>query len=172
MLGASLHAAVRAHAPAAGERCGELIAKISGVLFETTTLERFATVFHAVYDASTRMLTYANAGHSPPMLIRQCVCTRLDSLTAPVGMLPALPAAQNSLAALLGDWLLIFSDGIPEGSDENEDEFGDSKLLDALECSRSGTAAEVCKSIIDEALHHARGQRQSDDLSPIVAKVL
>src|SRR5215475_2682708 len=67
LLGASLHASVRANAPAAGECCGEVLAKANGLLFETTTPERFATVFYGVYDAARRTLTFANAGHYPPM---------------------------------------------------------------------------------------------------------
>ena len=69
-------------------------------------------------------------------------------------------------------WLAIFSDSVPEASGENEDEFGDSKLLDELDRSRGATAADVCQSIVEEVRGHARGQRQSDDLTLIVAKIL
>jgi len=58
------------------------------------------------------------------------------------------------------------------GVGENEDEFGDSKLLDELDRSRGATAADVCQSIVEEVRGHARGQRQSDDLTLIVAKIL
>jgi serine phosphatase RsbU (regulator of sigma subunit) len=61
LLGASLHAAVRANA---GGGCGEVLARINGRLFETTTADRFATVFHAIYDPATRVLEYASAGHN------------------------------------------------------------------------------------------------------------
>jgi serine phosphatase RsbU (regulator of sigma subunit) len=105
LLGASLHAAVRANAPAAGVCCGEVLAKANALLFETTTAERYATVFYGAYDPVSRMLTYANAGHCPPILIRQGTCIRLDSITAPAGMLPVMPALQNSIELMPGDWL-------------------------------------------------------------------
>ncbi|MBZ5625363.1 MAG: SpoIIE family protein phosphatase [Acidobacteriia bacterium] len=175
LLGASLHAAVRAHVSAAGDRSGEVIAQVNGWLFDTTTPDRYATVFYGVYDAATRMLTYANAGHYPPMLVRcgpEPACTRLDSMTAPAGLLPVLTAVQDSVQLLPGDWLLIFSDGIPEATNERDDEFGDSRLLDALNRARGGTAAEVCETIIHEVRDHARGHRQADDLTLIAAKIL
>jgi phosphoserine phosphatase RsbU/P len=126
LLGASLHAAIRANAPGAGARCGEVLAKANVLLFETTTPERFATVFYGVYDPAARNLTYANAGHCPPMLVRRdergnATCIRLGSITPPAGMMPVLPALQHSAPLVPGDWLLIFSDGIPEAASESGD---------------------------------------------------
>jgi serine phosphatase RsbU (regulator of sigma subunit) len=58
-----------------------------------------------------------------------------------------------------GDWLLIFSDGIPEASDQQGNDFGDDKLLDALGRLRGGTAVEMCEGILKEVRDHARGER-------------
>jgi len=62
LLGASLHAAIRAFAPAAGLKCGEVMSEVNHLLFQTTAPERFATVFYCVYDPASGTLTYANAG--------------------------------------------------------------------------------------------------------------
>jgi sigma-B regulation protein RsbU (phosphoserine phosphatase) len=171
LLGASLHAVLRASAPGAGVRCGEVLAKANGLLFETTAAERYATVFYGAYDPASRMLTYANAGHCAPMLIRQGTCIRLDSITAPVGMLPVMPAVQNSIELVSGDWLLIFSDGIPEAANENGEEFGDDGLLNALGRLGGGTAAEVCECVVNEVRNHVRERRQADDITLIAARV-
>ena len=172
LLGASLHAAVRANAPASGVRCGEVLAKANALLFETTTAERYATVFYGAYDPASRMLTYANAGHCPPLLVRQGACTRLDSITAPAGLLPVMPALEGSIELASGDWLLIFSDGIPEATNEAGEEFGDDGLLNALGRLGDGTAAEVCEGIVNEVRHHVRQQRQADDITLIAVRVL
>jgi sigma-B regulation protein RsbU (phosphoserine phosphatase) len=172
LLGASLHAAVRANAVSAGDRCGEVLAKASHLLFETTTAERYATVFYGVYDPATRILTYANAGHCPPMLVRGGACIRLESITPPAGMMAVLPALQHNVELACGDWLLIFSDGIPEAASENGEDFGESGLLDALERLSSGTAAEVCEGVVHEVRNHIREQRQADDITLIALKVL
>jgi sigma-B regulation protein RsbU (phosphoserine phosphatase) len=171
LLRASLHAAVRANAPSAGVRCGEVLAQANALLSETTTAERYATVFYGAYDPASRMLTYANAGHCPPMLLRHGTCIRLDSITAPAGMLPVLPALQNSIQLVSGDWLLIFSDGIPEAANENGNEFGDDGLLGALGRLGHGTAVEVCGGIVNEVRNHVREQRQVDDITLIAVKV-
>jgi phosphoserine phosphatase RsbU/P len=172
LLGASLHAAVRANALSAGARCGEVLAKASHLLFETTTAERFATVFYGVYEPVTGFLTYANAGHCPPMLVRDGACIRLDSITPPAGMLPVLPALQHSVELVRGDWLLIFSDGIPEAASDSGEDFGESGLLDSLVRLGTGTAAEVCAGVVDEVRSHLREQRQPDDITLIAVKVL
>ena len=172
LLGASLHAAVRAHAPAAQERCGEVLAKANALLFETTTADRYATVFYGVYDATSRILTYANAGHYPPMLVRGGVCTRLSALTPPVGLLPVLPALETTIELTAGDCLLIFSDGIPEAENEPGEDFGDQGLLVALNGLGSGTALKVCEDIVEQVRHHIRGRHQQDDITLITTKVL
>ena len=171
LLGASLHTLVRANACAAGDRCGEVLVKANALLFETTTADRFATVFYGVYDPEAKSLTYANAGHCPPMLVREGTCVRLDSLTPPVGIFPVLASAQRRVTLFSGDYLLIFSDGIPEAANLNEEDFGDQRLQ-ALIRIKHDTAAEICKYIVDEVREHIREQRQADDITLITAKVL
>ena len=170
LLGASLHAAIRANAPGAGDRCGEVLAKANTLLFETTSADRFATVFYGVYDAATRTLTYANAGHYPPMLVRGAECIRLNSLTPPVGILSILPALEDRVELQSGDWLLIFSDGIPEAANERGEELGDETLLHILSRVSRGTAAEACEVIVNEVRNHLREQRQPDDITLIAVK--
>jgi serine phosphatase RsbU (regulator of sigma subunit) len=77
-----------------------MLAKANGLLFGTTAAERHATVFYGVYDPASRMLTNANAGHCPPMLVHRDgqgrpTCIRLDSVTAPTGVLPVLSASSR-----------------------------------------------------------------------------
>jgi phosphoserine phosphatase RsbU/P len=106
------------------------------------------------------------------MLVRGGTCIRLESMTTPAGMLPVLPALQQSVPLISGDWLLIFSDGIPEAASENGEDFGDDGLIEALDRLRSGTAAEVCESVVNEVRNHLREQRQPDDITLIAVKVL
>jgi len=171
LVGASLHAAIRSNA-SANSGCGEVLAKASHVLYETTTAERFATAFYGEYDSASRILTYANAGHCAPMLVRGKDCIRLDSLTPPAGMLPVLPAVQHSVDLVSGDWLLIFSDGIPEAANESGEDFGDDGLISALTRFRKGTAAEVCEGVVNEVRDYVREQRQADDITLIAVKML
>ncbi len=70
LLMSALHACIRSHAPLLGDRCGEVMAVANSLLFESTDPERFATAFYAVYDDSARRLSYVNAGHHPPLIVR------------------------------------------------------------------------------------------------------
>jgi len=171
LLGASLHAAVRANAVAAGAGCGEVITRASHLLYETSEANRFATVFYGVYDPATRLLTYANAGHNSPMLLRDGACSRLKSLTPPAGMLADLPALQDRIELASGDWLLIFSDGIPEAADGSGEDFGENGLLEAFGRHANGTAGEVCEGVVNAVRNHFREQRQPDDITLIAMKV-
>ena len=88
------------------------------------------------------------------MLVRQGTCIRLESLTPPAGMLPVLPALEESIELAPGE------------------DFGDDGLLDALSRLGSGTALEVCEGIVKEVRNHVREQRQPDDITLIAMKVL
>ena len=172
LVGASLHALIRASATAAGDSCGELLANTSSLIFETTTVERYATAFYGVYNTVSRTLAYANAGHYPPILVRDETAIRLDSLTLPVGMLPTLPACQRRVQLFCGDWLLIFSDGIPEATSGSGEEFGDDRMIGALGRLKGGAAAAMCDDIVNEVRDYVSEQRQQDDITLIAAHVL
>ena len=168
LLGASLHAAVRAFAPSAGSQCGEVLSRVNRLQFETTALERYATVFYGVYDPLTGTLTYANAGHYPPWLVRDTLVTRLDSLTAPVGMFADMAPSEGHVRLTSGDWLIVVSDGIPEACDDKGREFGDERLLALL---RKSNAPDVfCSAAIDAAILFG-GKTQADDLTLLAARV-
>jgi len=167
LLGASLHSAIRAFAPAAGLACGEVMAEVNRLLFQTTAPERFATVFYGVYDAATRILTYANAGHYPPILLRNSACSRLDTLTAPVGLFPTMSPVERSILLMPGDWLLIASDGIPEASGPNGEEFADTGLLAILAKSGPVSAAEFCRLAVGAASRFTAGP-VADDMTLVV----
>ena len=134
----------------------------------------FATVFCAVYDESSRVLTYANAGHEPPMLLRgpHRDCLRLESQTPPAGLCQSMPALQGSAQLEPGDWLLIFTDGITEGRNTDGEEFGTDRLLAAVDGNLARKAEEVRGQILDALKNHSRGVLQSDDVTLIVAHVL
>jgi serine phosphatase RsbU (regulator of sigma subunit) len=173
LLAASLHAAVRAYAPAADRDCGEVVAKVNRLLFETTSAERFITLFYAVYDPTDQRLTWANAGHCPPIWIQgKSRFERLDTLTPPAGVLPNIPAAQETIRLASGDRLLIVSDGVLEASDRRGDEFGEARLIDTFKDLREFNAAATCAAVVDSVKSFSDGCPQGDDLTVLTAKVL
>ena len=170
LLGASLQAITRA-AAFDGLACGQVLARANTLLFGEASCERYVTVFFSIYDARARRLTYANAGHYPPFLVRGGTHTRLPALTSPVGMFGDLPPVECSVELAPGDWLVVTSDGIPEAFDAKGDEFGDGRLLSPLAGHGSGTAAQLCNRIIDAATTFT-GAPPADDMTVFAAHVL
>ena len=177
LLMASMHACVRTHAPVFGERCGDVVTEVNALLYGATDPGRFATLFYGVYDDVARRLIYSNAGHEPGLLLRaganrQPAYVRLEAGTPPVGIFATLPAVQSTVEMEPGDWLAIFSDGIPEALNQKEEEFGRERLLEILIGKRQRSAEEMRDTILGEVTKFCDGRPQSDDLTLIVARVL
>jgi len=173
LLAASLHAAVRAYAPLSERNCGEVITKVNKLLFETTSPERFVTIFYGVYDPADRTLTWSNAGHCSPLLLRHSgVCPRLDSLTAPAGILPTMAEVQETTTLHPGDRLFIVSDGVLEACNYKGEEFGERRLLQVVKGLQDVSASSVCSDVLDRVKKFSQGCSQADDLTIAGARVL
>jgi sigma-B regulation protein RsbU (phosphoserine phosphatase) len=176
LLMASVHGCVRTHAGRLGDRCGEVLSQLNHSLYESTDAGMFATVFYAVYDESTRVLTYANAGHEPPVLLRQeaggPVCRSLDPLTAPAGVLPSIEPFEASIELLPGDWLLIVTDGLTEAPNEKWEEFGRERVLAVVQSNLDAAAGQMSDAILAALAGHTRGMVQADDVTFIAVHVL
>ncbi len=178
LLTATLHASIHTHGPRLGERCDEVVSRLNSLLYESTDAERFATLFYAVYDDSTRVLSYVNAGHEPPLLIRgegeaqPLDCDLVDGATLPVGIFANLQARTRVLRLHPGDWLAIFSDGLTEAFNEEEEQFGRPRLSEVLVGNRDLSTIAMRGAILAGVKRHCGAQPQNDDLTLVVARVL
>jgi sigma-B regulation protein RsbU (phosphoserine phosphatase) len=163
---------------------------VNTLIYEATDHDRFATVFYAVYEDSSRILHYANAGHTAPLLLRRSPAARavggtaefaprehswihLNSGSPPVGVFEALPAAEQQVQLLPGDWLVIYSDGLSEAENDREEEFGADRLMHTVvEHLAAPNAAAMCQHILRAVHEYSRGHAQSDDMTLTVAHVL
>ena len=160
---ALLASALSACAPDAGENCSELLVRVNQLLFDTTADDRYATMFYAVYDPGTRRLSWTNAGHCPPWLLHGSASSRLDSLTCPVGLTPAIPAAHGTVSLTPGDRLLIVSDGITEARTAADEQFGDDRCgQQALAHPRGGSARHLCAALLEQVGAFSGGLREDD----------
>ena len=94
-----------------------------------TETNRFATFFWSVYDETRRTLTWVNAGHNAPMLLR--ASGDLERLTAggpPLGALPGASYREATTTLSPGDVLIIFTDGVTEAANPADEEFGEARL--------------------------------------------
>jgi serine phosphatase RsbU (regulator of sigma subunit) len=171
LVAASLHAAVRAHAPATDRNAGALVAQLNRLLYETTSSDRFVTMFYAVLNPADRTLTWSNAGHCAPLLFRRRRVSRLESQLMPAGIAPEVAPLHDCLQLLPGDTLFLYSDGVPEICNVNEEEFGESRLVSIIESNLHRPARELCTVAVESARAFGKECQPADDLTVVAAKV-
>ena len=174
LMMASLEASLRAEASRAGSNLAAMIGRVNQMLFDASSEDRYATLFYALYDPATRLLTYVNAGHNAPMLFRQRGnVERLDEGGGPVvGLLPECAYEQAEASLGPGDMLLMYTDGITEALDPTLEEWGEKRLIAAASALRCRSSEDVVAGIVQAADAHAAGASQSDDMTLVVLRVI
>jgi sigma-B regulation protein RsbU (phosphoserine phosphatase) len=150
----------------------ELMGPISQQLYENTPPEKYATFFCSLYDDETGRLTYTNAGHLKPILVRDGKAIRLEGGGMVAGLLPDVKYDQQDLLLQTGDLLAIFSDGIPEAMDGAQQEFGEARLADVLVTEMNkplDNIITVVTSAVGKWIHDPEGR---DDLTLVLLRKL
>lgn len=170
LLMASVQAALRSMALNDGH-CGTagLVAQLNNHLFRNTSDDRYATFFYAVYDASSRILTYTNAGHLTPFFVGDGVVHRLDEGGTVVGLFEDAPYSQGTLKVAPGSTLVAFSDGLTEPENVYGEEFGMDRVRDEILRQRNTPPRRVAENLIAAAEQWAGTPEQADDITVIVA---
>jgi serine phosphatase RsbU (regulator of sigma subunit) len=170
LLMSSVHAAVRAHTRTRLS-ASEIVSEINQYIYDNTPANRFVTLFYSELDPRSNQLTYINAGHNSPLLVRASgEITRLDIGGFPVGITPFGDYREGWVELEPGDVLVIYSDGASESLDEAGEEFGEARLIEIVQKNRGRTAAGV-RDRIDEALTRFVGKAKSvDDLTLVILK--
>jgi sigma-B regulation protein RsbU (phosphoserine phosphatase) len=134
---------------------------------------RFTTAFLAEYDTARRIFNYINAGHNNPILRRSNgLIERLDVGGLPIGIQPDAKYESASVALAPGDWLIIFTDGLVEAFDAREEEFGESRLISALEASIAGTPKELLDRLMADLDRFVGSTPQHDDITCLLVKAV
>jgi sigma-B regulation protein RsbU (phosphoserine phosphatase) len=165
LLMSNLQAAVRALAPGV-PMPSQLTDRINRILSANLAPNRFITWFYGVLEG--RRLTYTNAGHHAPMLMRAAgERERLTDGGAVVGIFTGGSYEQAEVTLRAGDRLLLFTDGIVEAEDPDGVEFGEDRLFDLLAAHRTLDATQLRQKIMG-ALARFTGGIFEDDATLIV----
>jgi serine phosphatase RsbU (regulator of sigma subunit) len=165
--------ASRITGPAANHE--DAAARLNRLLCAKTARERFVSLFWAYFDPLESRLSYINAGHLPPLLIKSNgPVPRVERLIeggAVLGLLPALRYTQAHCAIESGDLLVVYSDGILEAADELGEQFGEERIIAAaLQCD-SSEPAEICAGILRAVRKFAAQAPPEDDQTLMVARM-
>src|SRR5215470_2380753 len=169
LLMSSLHAALQ---PLISQNLSpaELCHRLNRILCDLTPVGKFISLFYGVLDAQDHRLTYCNAGHNPPWLIgRQATPRELSADGAVLGQFPHWIYRQSELRMGTGDQLLLFTDGLVEASNADEQPFGEQALAGIAQQHSAETAGQLMHSLLNAVSQHCEGRFQ-DDASVIVVK--
>ncbi len=150
----------------------EVCRRLNRILCDIAPVGKFVSFFYAVLNSKDDRLTYCNAGHNPPILVRSggAAC-ELNAAGAVLGQFPDWVYEQSDVQLRAGDTLILFTDGLVETCDRDEDPFGEERLTRiALDNCEAG-AEELKNLLIQSASEHCGGRFQ-DDASMIVLRAV
>jgi len=125
-----------------------------------------------VLDSTDNRLTYCNAGHNPPVLVRaNGTACELNAAGAVLGQFPDWIYEQSELQLLPGDRLMMFTDGLVEACNDKDDAFGEERLVRIARENR-GIGAEQLKTLLMRAASEHCGARFQDDATMIVLRAV
>jgi len=132
---------------------------------------RFTTAFLSEYDAARRTFHYVNAGHNNPILRRSNgTIERLDVGGLPVGIQAEAKYESATVTLAPGDWLIIFTDGLVEAENARQDEYGETRLLAAINAGASTTPPEMLNRFMAELDLFVGATPQHDDVTCLLIK--
>ena len=149
---------------------GELCFKVNSIICGNSVSRRFITCFYALLDTQSRKLSYTNAGHCPPMLIRDGNCERMNEGGPVLGVFPDHYYFQADIDLQRGDCLVLFTDGVTEARNASGREFGEDRLQELLTSGHQLRAAELRDRIMAEVNEFSDGEVY-DDATLMVVRV-
>jgi len=168
----SVQSSLRTAAHFAGEKAAVVLQTVNRLAEPISLAGRYATVFYGVFDGTTRMLRYVNAGHNPPVIIgRDGSVTRLETGGAPVGMFSECEYEEGTAWLRPGDLLVAYTDGVTEAVNAEGDEWGLEGLLKAIDKREGASPDEIARSIFAQMAEFSEGH-QTDDATVLVARAL
>ena len=174
LLMANVQAALRALAP----HCTS-VSETTGQINDLTCANtrsgsKFITFFWGILDAQTHQFRYSNAGHNPPYLLRKNETIEvLEEGGLILGVFKTMTPYTEALVTLsAGDVLVMYTDGVSEAMDQNNDQFTEEKLEVILKESTHLSAKEIIQRVQQALESHTKGTPQSDDITMLVLKAV
>jgi sigma-B regulation protein RsbU (phosphoserine phosphatase) len=151
---------------------------LNELLCKKTARERFSSLFWGYFDPRESVLHYINAGHLPPLFIRRRSASdftdfevrRLDVGGTVLGLLSGVAFEQGHIPIQEGDLLVVFSDGLSEALNAQEEQFGESRMLSAIRECWDKSAEEIRDTAIARVQAFINNAPPNDDQTLIVAR--
>ena len=162
LLMSNMQAALKSMA-AASVSPSQLCDKLNKLMCGNTPLRKFITCFYSELELATRKLTFTNAGHNAPMLVRpNGECIRLEEGGRVIGAFCDSTFTEHEIQLYEGDKLLLFTDGVTEARNADGEEFGELRLQECLRSYAGCHAAELRTRILREVTEFCAGHFDDD----------
>jgi sigma-B regulation protein RsbU (phosphoserine phosphatase) len=149
-----------------------LVSHLNQQLYSYTSPEKYATFYLAIYDEAAGMLTYTNAGHLPPFLIRRGETIRLNVDGTVVGAFPFAQYDESRIVLEPNDLLVCFTDGVTEPENVYGEMFGEDRLLETITRNAHRPEGEIIE-VVTEAVQQWTGSPElQDDMTLLLARRL
>jgi sigma-B regulation protein RsbU (phosphoserine phosphatase) len=147
-----------------------VISHVNRFLCDHAEVGRYATMFFGILDDDGHM-EFINAGHPSPFLIRKGVAEEpFSEGSYPVGLVPEAEYSVARLKLEPGDTVVLFSDGVTEAMDPDEELFGVPRLRQVLTGQTQCPLDQIQKSVLEAVENFARGASQADDLTLLIVR--
>jgi sigma-B regulation protein RsbU (phosphoserine phosphatase) len=151
----------------------EVVARLNSLLEESLGEGRFVTFFYGVINIEKELLTFTNAGHNPPILIREDNSVEyLSGGGIVLGYLASENYIQKQIPFVKGDTLVCYTDGVTEAENEAGEEFGENRLLEVIRKHRNQNSYLIRKEIINAVENFSEKTEQQDDITLLVIKYI
>ena len=148
----------------------EIMRRINLMVSRDSSVGEFVTLFYGVLDARNRRFTYCNAGHPPGLILRAGKIIEMGSDNMVLGVNPDEKYTQQIVQLQAGDTLLIYTDGLTDAMNFQQQLFGRQRVMDAF--LASGASAEaVAQNILWSMRRFAGLNKRNDDVTMIAAKI-
>lgn len=173
LLMSNLQATIRGQAPINEDAAG-CLNWANQLLYRSTPIEKFATVFFGILDPLTHRLNYTNAGHEHPIWLPSDggEPQRLATGGLMLGILPDFSYLQETVPIEPGDLVFVYSDGATDATDDQDRPFGEETLLEVLRDSRGESAGAVLERVAAAITAHVGGAEPIDDITLLALKRL
>lgn len=152
-----------------GEGPACTLARVNEALLRRAIDNRFVTMAYG-HLAGDGRVTYANAGHNPPLVIGAGRVLRLDKGGPILGLFPDVSFEEETVALEPGDTVVVFSDGVSEALSAEGEEFGEERIIDTIRDHRDHDAGRVLEGLLGRIREFTRGAPQNDDVTAIVIR--
>jgi serine phosphatase RsbU (regulator of sigma subunit) len=150
----------------------EMAERLNELIYKSSPSDKYITFFIAVLDSKTGELDIVNAGHNPILLLRKDgTLEKIDAGGIGLGMLDlGMPFTGQKTIMHSGDKLFLYTDGIPEAMNENEEEYSDEKMINFFQNHAESPAKDFIDDLVNDVKDYTGSALQSDDITAIILK--